>query len=95
MGLKIDGLKTIYYPTVTERAVNFLEECGSPREIGTSVSLMIPLEERLCEELWVVFCETVSGSKMHCIILWFSRLRRDQIEPKQPVIPRQLLRKRH
>jgi hypothetical protein len=90
MGLKIDGFQTIYYPRVTERAVKFLEECGSPREIGTSVSLIIRLEERLCEVLWVVPCETVSGSKMHCIIPWLSRLRRDQ-----PVIPRKLLRKRH
>ena len=94
MGLKIDGFQTIYYLRVTERAVNFLE-CGSPREKGTSVSLMIRLEERLCEELWVVPCETASGSKMHCIIPWLSRLRRDQIEPNQPVIPRQLVRKRH
>jgi hypothetical protein len=51
MGLKIDGFQTIYYPRVTERAVKFLEECGSPREIGTSVSLIIRLEERLCEVL--------------------------------------------
>ena len=47
--------------------VNSLEECVSPHEIGTNVSLMIRLEEKLFEELWVDPCETVleiSGSKM-------------------------------